>query len=138
MRGRGKQKNGIRYSESFKQQVVRCVEEGRYSVCDAQREFAIGSSQTIYNWLRHYGSDPSYKKVVRVETHDEKSRIEKLQDEIDVLKEALRLTQIEKIAAEIHLDETLKYLSPDEKKRVLKSLSVAQRKLVESTKSGQA
>ncbi len=125
-----KSRTGIRYSLSFKQQVVRVIESGRFSVLEARREYGIGSNAAIYNWLRQYGSDPSYKEVVRVNMIDEKSRIQALQEENAALKEALAEISMQKIASDVHLEVALKYLSPEQKKTVFSKLSRSQHALL--------
>jgi transposase len=86
----------IRYSEAFKLQVVRELEEGRHSNCWAAREaYGIGGKGTVERWLRAYGRSHLLRKVVRVETPDERSELRKAKD---------RIRELEKALVDAHLD----------------------------------
>ena len=92
------QKTVIRYSQSFKQQVISDLESGRFSsMLQAQEHYGITGSSTIRNWLLKYGRNHLCAKVVHVEKPDEKSKILKLKKQIRQLKEALGQTQAENI-----------------------------------------
>lgn len=80
----------IRYSESFKLKVVRELEEGKFSNRNEARLFYnIKGVDTIRRWLVKYGRNHLIRKVVRVETADERSRLKELEDEIKKLKETV-------------------------------------------------
>ena len=86
----------IRYSEAFKLQVVREIENGKYGNCNAASEaYGIRGSQTVRDWLCLYGKLHLLGKVVRVETTDERDELKRLKAECRSLKEAL---------ADAHLD----------------------------------
>jgi transposase len=88
----------VRYSISFKRQVIEELESGRFSsITEAQSHYGIGGSCTIGKWLRKYGRNKLCAKVVRVEKPNEKDRIRELKQEIKQLKEALGQTQAEKV-----------------------------------------
>jgi transposase-like protein len=92
------QKIVVRYSQSFKQQVIADIESGRFSsVTQAQKHYGITGSPTIKNWLKKYGRNHLCAKVVHVEKPDEKSKILELKKQIRQLKEALGQTQAENI-----------------------------------------
>lgn len=44
------------YSESFKLQVVREIEQGLLSTTGAKRKYGIQARSTVVNWLRKYGN----------------------------------------------------------------------------------
>ena len=52
-----KTKTYLRYSESFKQEVVRHIQQTGEGLEKARRRFGIGGSQTIPRWIKQYG-DP--------------------------------------------------------------------------------
>ena len=86
----------IKYSEAFKLQVVREIESGSYSCCyAASNAYGIRGAVTVSRWVRHYGKSHLLKKVVRVETADERNELKRLKAECRRLKEAL---------ADAHLD----------------------------------
>lgn len=93
----------MRYSESFKSQVVREVELGG-SPTAIRRKYGIGGGSTIQNWIRRMGKLEALSKVVRVETPNEKSRIKELERQIRELKESLADTQVRYLISESQLE----------------------------------
>lgn len=88
----------IRYSQSFKRQVVSDLESGRFSALNQAKEhYGIKGAQTIRSWLLKYGRNHLCAKVVRVEKPNEKDTIIELKKQIKNLKEALGQTQAENI-----------------------------------------
>lgn len=77
------------YSESFRQQVVRDVESGKYTMYQAQQVYGIKGNSTIRSWIDKYGAGKSVNKRVRVETPEEIRQIKLLQAERDELKRGL-------------------------------------------------
>jgi transposase-like protein len=89
----------VRYSEAFKQQVLREIEEGRFgSVQLAARTYGIRGGATIQNWMRRYGREHMLRKVVHVETPKEVSEVKELRK---------RVRDLEKALADAHLDHML-------------------------------
>ena len=82
------QRKVIRYSISFKQMVVREVEEGG-GLEFIRRKYDIGGYGTISSWIRKFGKDHLLNKIVRIETMNEKDRLKKLEQENNQLKLAL-------------------------------------------------
>ena len=92
------QKIVIRYSQSFKQQVIKELESGRFStISEVQEHYGITGSATIRNWLVKYGRNHLCAKVVYVKKPNEKNQILELKKQIKQLKEALGQTQAENI-----------------------------------------
>jgi transposase-like protein len=88
----------VRYSMSFKHQVVEELESGRFSsISQANEHYGIAGAGTIRNWLVRYGRNHLCAKVVRVEKPDEKNQVEQLKKQIRQLKEALGQTQAENV-----------------------------------------
>jgi len=88
----------VRYSISFKQQVVGALESGRFSsISEAQEHYGITGAATIRNWLVKYGRNHLCAKVVHVEKPNEKEQIKALKKQIKQLKEALGQTQAENV-----------------------------------------
>ena len=95
------QKLVIRYSMSFKRQVIEDLESGRFnSIGQASEHYGISGAETVRNWLRKYGRNKLCPKVVRVEKPNEKDQIRELKKQVRQLKEALGQTQAEKVIGE--------------------------------------
>ena len=86
----------IRYSEAFKRQVVREVETGRHRTLAATREaYGIGGGGTVQRWLREYGKSHLLRKVVHVQTPNERTELQKAKD---------RVRELERALCDAHLD----------------------------------
>lgn len=125
----------IRYSESFKQQVVLEIESGLFTVTEAMHRYCITGKMTIYKWLRRYGRDSKNGRIVRVETKNDQDLVKKLKDEIHLLREALAETQLDRLCSETHLEVALEYLTDEQKKTALSRLSPAQRRMLERNRN---
>lgn len=86
----------IRYSESFKLQVVRELEQGRFkSPKAAERAYGVRGNGTVANWVRQFGKENLLRKVVRVMKPDEETELKALRK---------RVRQLERALADAHLD----------------------------------
>ena len=86
----------MRYSEAFKLQVVRELEQGRFaSVGAAGRAYGVTGRQTIASWARRFGKDHLLRKMVRVMKADERAEVEALRK---------RVRELERALADAHLD----------------------------------
>jgi len=89
-------KTVVRYSEAFKLQVVRELEEGRQSSFrGASEAYGIGGAVTVRDWVRKYGKTHLLRKVVRVETTEERNELRKAKE---------RIRELEKALVDAHLD----------------------------------
>lgn len=89
----------VRYSEAFKQQILRELEEGKFgSVVAAARAYGIRGGATIQGWIRRYGRMHLLRKVVRVETPKEVNEAKELRK---------RVRELEKALADAHIDSRL-------------------------------
>lgn len=89
----------VRYSEAFKLQVVRQLEDGTFSSIEqARRRYGITGTRTVQGWLVRYGRNDLKAKVVRVEKPGE-------QDQLRMM--AQRIRQLEHALAESHMRELL-------------------------------
>ncbi len=89
----------VRYSEAFKLQVLRELEEGKLESHEqARRVYGIGGNATISKWIQKYGKTSLMRKVVRVEKPGERSEIEQLRK---------RVRDLEKALADAHIDKKL-------------------------------
>jgi transposase-like protein len=95
----------VRYSESFKLQVVRELESGDLAnQAEAHRRYGITGSATVARWIRKYGSPSLQRKVVYVQTPDEKSRLKALEREIRDLKRALVDSKVQEALHKAYFD----------------------------------
>ena len=90
------QKPVIRYSEAFKLQVVRELEEGKYASCfAAQAAYAIRGKGTVQRWAEQYGRQHLTRKVIRVQTTEERDELRRLKERVRDLERALGDTTLD-------------------------------------------
>lgn len=83
-------RSAIRYSEAFKLQVLRELEEGRFeSRAAAARAYGIRGMGSIEYWAKKYGKLHLLGKVIRVETPKEVSEVKELRKRVRDLEKAL-------------------------------------------------
>jgi len=98
-------KKVIRYSESFKLQVIRELEEGTYSCCrHAAEAYGIRGTVTVQRWLEKYGKEHLKPKVIRVETSKDRSELERMKNRIRELESALSDTTLDLRLERAYLD----------------------------------
>ena len=86
----------VRYSEAFKLQVVRELEQGRFENAGAAgRAYGVQGSRTVALWVQRFGKDHLLKKMVLVMKADERAEVEELRK---------RLRELERALADAHLD----------------------------------
>ncbi len=79
----------LRYSMSFKRQVVSELESGRFdSILQASEHYGISGSMTVRKWLDKFGRNHLCPKVIRVEKPDEQDQVRQLKKQFKQLKEA--------------------------------------------------
>lgn len=106
-------KSTIRYSESFKEQVVRSIERGDHSIRSASIHYGIGGSETIRSWIKKRGKLRLLNKIVRVETPEDQPKFEALKAEIEQLKAALIKSQVEGVVSDAYLKVACRKLGLD-------------------------
>jgi transposase len=89
-----------RYSEAFKRQVVEELESGKFKTAfEAERSYGLGNG-SVRNWMRKYGRDNLFPKLVRIETMKER----------DMKKEdRKRIRDLEAALADSHIDNCLEH-----------------------------
>jgi transposase len=107
------QKIVVRYSISFKMQVIEDIEGGRFSMSGAAAHYGINGSETISKWLKKYGKNHLCPKVVRVEKPNEKNQIKELKNRIKELEIALGKTQAKRVLGDCFLDIACGQLGTD-------------------------
>jgi len=95
----------IRYSLSFKLQVVRELEAGRFhSRLEARKFYGINGNCTISRWVDKYGSQGHKRKVIRVESIGELSDIEALKARIAELERAVIDSKVQECLYKAYFD----------------------------------
>jgi transposase-like protein len=120
------QKECIRYSISFKQKVVREIEEEGLTYMQARRRYGIKGGTTIQKWLLKFGKNHLLNKIVRVEMKGEKDREKELEAEIKKLKIALADATLAKDALETLIEIVNEHYHTDVKKNLGQPLSKEQ------------
>jgi len=105
-----------RYSLSFKQQVVRELEEQGASKESIRRKYGIKGGSTLNQWIYKFGKTHLINQVIRIETMAEKDRIKQLENEIKKLKMALADSLLAQRSLEVLIDEANKVYKTDLKK----------------------
>lgn len=82
-------KVSYRYSISFKQMVVREIEEEGNSFEFMRKKYGIGGRSTLQKWIKRFGKFHLLNKVIKIETMDERNRLKQLEEENKKLKLAL-------------------------------------------------
>ena len=82
------QKSVIRYSISFRQMIVKEIEEGS-GIEQVKKKYDIGGGSTVQRWIKNFGKNHLLNKIIRVETMDERNKIKQLEEDNKRLKLAL-------------------------------------------------
>jgi len=111
----------IRYSESFKLQIVKEYEKSHLTIKELSLKYGIRGGSTVGSWIKKYGSASLQNKMIRVESLKEKDQLKSLQAENQRLKEALAHQTVVSITHESMLEVLAKRqgLSLDELKKKL-------------------
>lgn len=84
-----------RYSEELKKHIVKQIESGLLTTAQAQREYDVKGSQSIYNWLYKYSRTLKKGTVLVVQKESEEKRREQLLSDNKELQAALGRKQME-------------------------------------------
>ena len=83
-------KSVVRYSEAFKLQVIRELEDGKHASCFAASEaYAIRGKGTVQHWAQEYGREHLTRRVIRVETTAERNELRRMKDRVRELERGL-------------------------------------------------
>jgi transposase-like protein len=110
------------FSEVVRKQVVRDIEQCKYTVIEASRELQV-CKQTIYTWLYKYSLYLQKQHVLVVEDKSEAMRSKELLKRIAELEAALGRKQMEVDLLNKILDLANKEYKLDLKKNILDQLS---------------
>ncbi len=112
------QKTTLRYSISFRQKVVKEIEEEGLTFSEARRRYGISGGQTIQKWVVKFGKNHLLDKIVRVEMKGEKDRVKELEAEVKKLKIALADATLAKDALETLIEVVEEHYQTDVKKNL--------------------
>lgn len=93
----GENRPVIRYSEAFKMEIVRELEESGASFEQVRRKYGIRGSATVQRWVRRYGNG-TRGKIIRVEKPQEINELKQLRE---------RMRRLERALADANLDLAL-------------------------------
>lgn len=113
----------VRYSISFKQKVVREIEQDGLSISQVKRMYNITGGQTVQKWIKDFGKNHLLGTIVRVEMKDEKDRIKELEQEVKKLKIALADAVLARDVYQTTIDVVNEHYQTDVKKNLKKQLS---------------
>ena len=86
-----------RYSEAFKQQVVREYEGGG-SIHGLSEKYGIHGGNTIRGWLKKYAREGIRHKLLLIQSPEEQEQVKQLKS---------RTSQLEKLVAQLMLDKVM-------------------------------
>lgn len=97
--------SAIRYSLSFKLEVVRAIETGKFASCQEARLFyGINGHGTVNRWIDKYGRAKLQRKVIHVETPDERTEISKLKAENAELRKVILESRARELINQAHFE----------------------------------
>ena len=86
-----------RYSEAFKQQIVREYEGGA-SIPELGEKYGIHGGNTIGGWLKKYAREGVRHKLLLIQSPEEQEQVKQLKS---------RTSQLEKLVAQLMLDKVM-------------------------------
>ena len=90
----------VRYSESFKVEVVRQMEKEGLSVTEVSKRYQIKGSHTVNGWLKRYRKEQLQAKKIWVMTTKEKDELLRLKRENEDLRKLVVKLELESLTNE--------------------------------------
>ena len=107
------------YSESFKRDKVREIEQGKLTPLQLSKMLGMNFSGVIYKWMARYGTQPTTEKVV-VETESDYLRLVELERRNTKLEQLIGRQQVEISIMEEILNAVKDHYGEDPKNKFLK------------------
>lgn len=104
-----------RYSQAFKQQVVREYERGA-SIYNLQQKYGIGAPHTVKRWLKQYGCSGFRGEVIHIQTVEDQWEFQAMKSRIADLESALAQSVLENRMLSTTLEVASQSLGIDLKK----------------------
>lgn len=109
-----KAKDQVRYSEAFKQQVIRELAAGKFSgPYAAGQAYGIKGTMTVSGWLRRYGRGDLMPRRVTITTMHEQDEKKALQKRVRELERALADTHMKGLLGDAYLEIACERLGID-------------------------
>ena len=83
-----------RYSQAFKQQIVREYEEG-VSICSLRQKYGIGAHSTIERWIKKFGRSGYRGEVAHIRTVEDQVEFKAMKSRIGEPESALAQSVLE-------------------------------------------
>jgi len=83
-----------RYSQAFRQQVVREYEGGA-SIYSLRQKYGIGAHKTVKQWVKRYGRSGYRSELVHIQTVEDQLEFKAMKGRITELESALAQTVLE-------------------------------------------
>ena len=104
-----------RYSQAFKQQVVREYEKG-VTIYRLRQKYGIGGYETIKGWIKKYGRSGYRNELVIIQGVEDQQEVKDMKKRIVDLEAALAQSMLDKLMLETTLTVASKSLGMDLKK----------------------
>ena len=104
-----------RYSQAFKQQVVREYEAGA-SIYSLRQKYGIGTHNTIKRWIERYSHSGYRSELVVIQTVDDQLEVKAMKNRITELEAALAASVLENRMLQSTLEVASQALEIDLKK----------------------
>lgn len=104
-----------RYSQAFKQQVIKEYEEGA-SITKLNEKYGIGGGNTIKGWVKKYGRQGYRNEVVVIQTVEDQEEVKEMRKRIKELEAALAQSVLDKRMLETIVEVSSRELGIDLKK----------------------
>ncbi len=115
-------KTTIRYSDCFKLNVVKEIEEQGLSLSECSRKYGIKGGSTVRSWIKKYGKNHLLNKVIRIETMNERDELKRLKEENKRLKIAYAELSLNHKCSETVIEVADKMFGTDLKKKYAQEL----------------
>ena len=104
-----------RYSQAFKQQVVREYEAGA-SIYSLRQKYGIGAHKTVERWVKRYGRSGYRAELVVIQSVDDQLEVKAMKKRIAELESALAESVLENRMLNTTLDVASRAMELDLKK----------------------
>jgi len=104
-----------RYSQAFKQQIVREYEAGA-SIYSLLQKYGVGGHNTVKRWIKQYGRSGYRSEVVVIQTVADQMEVKAMKERIADLESALAESMLENRMLKTTLDVAGQALEIDLKK----------------------
>lgn len=99
----GYKRRVIRYSESFKQKLVKEIEDGYLTIYESRIKYGIGGAETIQKWIKKMGKNHLLCRKVKIQNLEEMDQEKLMKQRVAELEKALAQTQMAYLKSESHL-----------------------------------